>query len=148
MAPAANATMLAPAMLPEYACAILEDASRWLLLDLRPADARFAAGQLTCFGGRCEAGEDDLAAVRRELAEELGWHPPSFRPAAELWRGPRFIARFWRGDLDRPCASLRTEPGHRAILAPWPALAGLPLSPWHARVLAAVRAGQARVDLP
>ena len=59
--------------LPPYCCAILcERSSGALLLEARGADAQVAAGQLTCFGGKREAGEEPLACIERELKEELG----------------------------------------------------------------------------
>lgn len=131
--------------LPEYACAVIEDARGWLLLQLRPSSARLAPDQLTCFGGRREADEDDRDCLVRELSEELGWSPAQARPCCELWWGERFIARFFRAAWTTP--RTETEPGHLALWAPWPALSALPLSPWHAAVLAAVHGGADRVDL-
>ena len=133
------------ATLPEYACAVIEDGVGRLLLQLRPQDARVAADQLTCFGGRREGDEDAITCLVRELGEELDWAPQGTTPCCDLWRGERFIARFFRAHWDgRP---LRTEPGHAAVWVPWPALPALPISPWHAAVLAAVTRGTARVDL-
>ena len=134
------------AALPEYACAVIEDARGWLLLQLRPSAARLAPDQLTCFGGRRESDEDDRACLDRELAEELGWVPTTVGPCCELWCGNRFIARFfhttWNG------RRLSIESGHLAIWVPWSALTAVPISPWHARVLAEVGAGGTMVRLP
>jgi hypothetical protein len=44
--------------------------------------------------------------------------------------------------------NLTTEPGHVAVWVPRHALAGLPLSPWHWAVLAAVDRGMGVVELP
>jgi 8-oxo-dGTP pyrophosphatase MutT (NUDIX family) len=132
---------------PEYACALASDARGWWLLQLRPPDARLAPGQLTCFGGRREGAETAEACLRRELREECGWEPEALSPAVELWERDRYIARFYRARLDLPPVRLRLEPGHAAILAPPPALPGLPVSPWHRRVLEAAAAGRERVDL-
>jgi 8-oxo-dGTP pyrophosphatase MutT (NUDIX family) len=140
---------------PEYACAILRDARGWLILQLRPPGAAVAPSLLTCFGGRREAGEDAHACLRRELGEELGWCPPEAAPApapeCALWRGARLIAHFYRLDHPRAlgCAqhAFRVERGHVAVAAPWPALPGLPLSPWHRAVLTAVAAGTVRVEV-
>ena len=133
------------AVLPEYACAIISDAHGRLLLQLRPAHARHAPDQLTCFGGRREDHEDDVTCLRRELHEELAWQPRAITPACELWHGSRFIARFFSTAWDG--SPLRTEPGHIAIWAPATALAGLPLSPWHAAVLFSVYQGRTEVRL-
>lgn len=132
---------------PAYACALLRDARQRWLLELRPQSARIAGGLLTCFGGRREAGETVHACLVRELTEELGWVPPAFRPAVELWDGTTHVASFWWGQLPLPLPRWRSEPGVTPILAPTPTLPGLPVSPWHRRVLAAALAGEARVDL-
>ncbi len=133
--------------LPEYACAVLRDHRLWLLLELRPQASLHAGGELTCFGGRREAGEDAEDCLRRELTEELGWQPPDLVPCAELWDGGRFIAAFLAGALQVPLAGLRVLPGHVAVLAPGAALPGLPLSRWHRLVLDALLRGETRVDL-
>jgi 8-oxo-dGTP pyrophosphatase MutT (NUDIX family) len=132
---------------PEYACAVIADPESRLLLQLRPATARHAAGQLTCFGGRREEGETAEACLRRELAEELGWQPAALKPGCELWKGRRFIARFYRVQLDVPVEKLAVEAGSRAILASWADLPGLPVSPWHRAALAAIAAGQGKAVL-
>lgn len=132
-------------MHPEHACAIIADDGGRLLLQLRPATARHAPLQLVCFGGTREAGEDAEACLRRELVEELGALPALLAPGPELWKGPRFIARFTQARW--PGGAPRCEPGFAPVWAPWAALPGLPLSPWHARVLAAARRGAARIDL-
>jgi 8-oxo-dGTP pyrophosphatase MutT (NUDIX family) len=128
-------------MEPEHACALITDERGWLLFELRPATARHAPSQLTCFGGKREYGEGALACLRRELHEELGWAPASAEPCCDLRRGERFIARFFRATLP-PHTTLRIEAGALALWAPWPALDALPISPWHVAVLAAVRAGR------
>lgn len=132
-------------MQPDYACAVIEDASGRLLLELRRAQAQHAADHLTCFGGRREADESDRACLLRELDEELQWMPTRMEPCCELWQGPTFIARFFRCDV--PGGTLRTEPGTCAVWAPWQSLPGLPLSPWHRHVLSAVQRREPRVDL-
>jgi len=131
---------------PEYACAVLVDATDRLWLQLRPGDARIAPGCLTCFGGRRHDDEDAVACLRRELVEELGWSPPDLVPGCELWQGARFIARFYRATTGSRVLSAR-EPGFVAVRAPWPTLPGLPLSAWHRAVLSALRAGRARVEV-
>jgi 8-oxo-dGTP diphosphatase len=132
---------------PEYACAALRDPrGRWLL-ELRPATSRHAGDRLTCFGGRREPGEDAASCVRRELGEELGWCPERLEAVLELWDDGRFIAAFYCGQLPDPMPTLRVLPGHVAILVPDQSLAGVPLSPWHGLVIAALRGGRQRVDL-
>jgi 8-oxo-dGTP pyrophosphatase MutT (NUDIX family) len=131
---------------PEYVCALITDPRAWLLWQVRPAASRHAPGQLTCFGGRREDGENAEAALRRELAEELAWQPTHLTPAAELWKGPRFIARFYHAPCTQP--TFTTEPGHHAVWAPPAALPGLPISPWHRAVLDALAAGHCRAEVP
>ncbi len=131
--------------LPEYCCAVIEDARGWLLLQLRPATARHAPDLLTCFGGRREAGETCDRCLVRELTEELDWTPERHAPVCDLWSGRRWIARFSR--IAYTAGSLRTEPGHLSLWAPWPALPGLPISPWHRTVFAAITAGAARTEI-
>lgn len=127
---------------PAYACAVIEDAGGRLLLELRAPDARHAGDRLTCFGGGREPGESAEQALVREMREELAWTPPAAAPCCDL-RGKdgRWIARFFRCPFDG--AAIRCEPGVVPLWAPWPSLPGLPLSPWHASVLTAVRAGLA-----
>jgi 8-oxo-dGTP pyrophosphatase MutT (NUDIX family) len=132
---------------PEYCCAVILDRRGWLLLQLRPAHARHAPDQLCCFGGRREAGEDAAACLARELREELGLTPESAVACCDLWKAERLVARFYRVGPQVDRAALRVEAGSSAVVAPWPSLPGLPLSPWHRLVLDAVARGEQRVVL-
>jgi 8-oxo-dGTP pyrophosphatase MutT (NUDIX family) len=120
---------------PEHACAILTLPDGRLALQLRPAHLRHAANQLTCFGGKREAGEDSPTCLRRELREETGWDPGVIVADGIDLRSPtRWIARFHHVPLHAGVA-LVPEPGFVVVLAPLPALPGLPLSPWHHTVI-------------
>lgn len=121
---------------------MIEDGRGRLLLELRPPSAARAAGLLTCFGGACEDGEGAEQALRRELAEELGWQAGELAPCCDLHhRDGRWLARFFRCRWDG--AAPRCEPGVVPVWAPWASLPGLPLSPWHRAVLDALAAGRA-----
>jgi 8-oxo-dGTP pyrophosphatase MutT (NUDIX family) len=132
---------------PEHACALLLDHAGWLVLQLRPASARHAANQLTCYGGKCEPGEDASTCLGRELEEELGWQPgPLPDTGIDLRADDRWIARFLPVTLPSGVV-IRPEPGFIPIRAPLASLPGLPLSPWHRLVLTAWQAGTQIVHL-
>ena len=132
---------------PDYACAIITAADGFHLLQLRPASARHAAGQLTCFGGRREPLESAETCLLRELDEELKWTATTLFPVCDLRQGRQWIARFFRCPMPRS-TRLVTELGQVALWVPALALSGLPLSPWHRAVLAAVDRGVGVVELP
>ncbi len=101
---------------------------------------------MTCFGGGREAGETAERAMLREMREELAWQPLAWTPCCDL-RGQdgRWIAHFFRCHYDG--APITCEPGVVPVWAPWPSLAGLPISPWHRAVLAAVAHGRVEVTV-
>lgn len=132
---------------PKYVCAILENADGLLLLESRPDDARLAAGKLTCFGGRREAAETPEECLRRELREELAWEPRAIDKRVALWVAGELVAWFYHAALDVSVAQLCVAAGHRALLVPPLSLPDLPVSPWHAAVLAAWLEGRPIVEL-
>ena len=132
---------------PEYVCAILEDVEGRLLLESRPEDARLAAGRLTCFGGRREAGETPEECLRRELREELTWEPQTFDKRVELCVAGDLVAWFYHAVLDVGIDQLRVTPGYKALLVSRQELAALPVSPWHAAVLRTWLDGRTAVEL-
>jgi 8-oxo-dGTP pyrophosphatase MutT (NUDIX family) len=133
--------------LPKYVCTILEDREGRLLLESRPDDARLAAGRLTCFGGRREAGETPEKCLRRELREELSWEPRTLEKRVELWVAGELVAWFYHGVLDVGIDELRVAPGCKALLVPRLQLPEHPVSPWHAAVLGAWMEGRTTVKL-
>ena len=135
------------AVFPEHACAIITCPDGRLLLELRPATAKHAPDKLACFGGKREGDEDADACIRRELREELDWEPDTLHGAVDLRRGERFIARF-RGCALPSGSVLRPYRGACAVRVPWSCLPALPLTPWHAAVLAAWASGNHVVELP
>lgn len=132
---------------PKYACCILEDSEGRFLLESRPADARYAPGQLTCFGGRREAAETPEQCLRRELREELGWEPRTIEKNVELRVAGDLVAWFYHAALEVGLDQLQIASNHRAVLVSRLALPGLPVSPWHAAVLAAWIKGRTVVEL-
>jgi 8-oxo-dGTP pyrophosphatase MutT (NUDIX family) len=132
--------------LPDYCCAIITDVRGYLLLQLRPPSSQHAPGQLTCFGGRREQHESMSGCLLRELHEELAWSPSSTEVACDLWQRSQFIARFFRCRMPEG-VQLRTEDGHQAVWVPSASLAGLPISPWHQTVFAALSQGRQRAEL-
>jgi len=131
---------------PEYCCAILEDPEGRLLLEARPESARFAAGKLTCFGGRLEAGESPEQCLRRELREELNWEPARIEKQVELWIAGAPKAWFFHAIVDTRFDLSRIAAGHRGVFVSRSELPQLPVSLWHAAVLAAWLAGETRVE--
>ena len=54
-------------------------------VEVRDKLAVRAPGQLTCFGGKREPGEDPLHCIRRECKEEMNWVPSDFCRAVDLY---------------------------------------------------------------
>mmetsp|Transcript_3430 Transcript_3430/g.8598 ORF Transcript_3430/g.8598 Transcript_3430/m.8598 type:complete len:115 (-) Transcript_3430:743-1087(-) len=82
---------------PRYSCVILVKNPTLsddpvLFVEMRSAKAKIAAGQLTCFGGKREPGEDPRKAVLRECGEELGWKPEFVVHAVDLYVDGKLIA--------------------------------------------------------
>ncbi|GAB3348159.1 NUDIX hydrolase [Lysobacter tyrosinilyticus] len=78
-----------------------------VLLGHRASDRDWLADAWDVFGGHIEAGETSLAALQRELAEELGIVPIEPRPLAaiggecpEPWRLQLYVVTAWHGEAD------------------------------------------------
>ncbi|KAG8470347.1 hypothetical protein KFE25_008768 [Diacronema lutheri] len=135
---------------PQYCCVILVRHTTPtdfpdFLVEQRPAAASVAGGQLTCFGGKREQGEEPLAALLRECEEELGWAPPDVVRACDLFVNGELVAWFYLAAAPPPGTPLRFESGVEAIWAT--SVTDPRLSPWHAAVLQAWSRGEQRVDL-
>ena len=115
-----------------FSCAILRRGDKYLA-EVRGAEAKAAAGRLTCYGGKRERGETSLQCLVRELNEELGWAPDDIpaEPACSLLVDGYLIAHFYEASVDR--TDFETEGRAFEFVdegdARW--------SAWHARVLAA-----------
>ena len=115
-----------------FSCAILRRGDKYLA-EVRGAEAKAAAGRLTCYGGKRERGETSIQCLVRELNEELGWAPEHIpaEPACSLLVDGYLIAHFYEASVDR--TDFATEGRAFEFVdesdARW--------SPWHARVLAA-----------
>lgn len=131
---------------PEHCCAIITCPDDRLLLELRPVTAKHAPDRLACFGGKREADEDAEQCLRRELREELAWEPAALGEHVDLWKADRYIARFFACILPDDVV-IRPYAGACAVRMPRACLAALPVTPWHAAVLAAWTAGNHSVDL-
>jgi len=157
--------------LPPYCCAILherggEGGAGHVLLEERSEGAKVAAGEFTCFGGKREDGESPLAAVQRELMEELGLYhygaaercgikrkradsvaAHALRRAVDLYVDGKLIAWFFEAEAPPRDAQLQYEEGRRGVWLDAASATSNPrLSPWHACVLRAWRKGERRAD--
>lgn len=148
--------------MPPYCCAILREPGGALLLEARPPDAAVAAGELTCFGGKREAGEDPADCVARECREELAFTLQSPSRAVDLYVDGELIAWFYEAGAPPREAARAKEAGRRAVWLDGASLRsavegaaasprrvsvdGAMLSPWHECVLRAHAAGLSRAD--
>lgn len=143
---------------PSYCCVILQDDSGGYFLERRPASAKVAPNQLTCFGGKRDIATNERPEVclERELREELGdnWRPLS-KPsrAVDLYVDGELIAWFYLAKAPARDAQLsfETERGYSGVW--WENDGSIEsrnvkemLSPWHACVFDAFHEGKQRAD--
>lgn len=125
------ADALSSSRLPPYACVILQAATgASFLLEGRPHSARYAPGQLTCFGGHRRAYEEPEECARRELLEELHWEPEILIPRVHLWVNRSFIALFYHAAVS-PDQRFETEHDREAVWIRATDLNVVPVNFWH-----------------
>jgi hypothetical protein len=106
-----------------------------ILLTHRPTTMRAHPGQIALPGGRCEEGEDAIAAALREAEEEVGLSPEDVRVIGEL-----DVIRTASGyEITPVLATIPTGLTFTPTLRKWPT--GLPRLP----PMCSIRRGMARV---
>ncbi|MBX9348376.1 NUDIX domain-containing protein [Chromobacterium vaccinii] len=112
-----------------------------VLLGLRGTNRTFYPGVWDVFGGHIEHGEDELAALARELQEELGVEPvePAWLATLPLANGlgtcHYYLLKRWRGEL----ANRQTHEHERIAWFDEAELAALPLAkPFYPMMFASV----------
>ncbi len=137
--------MAASNVYPPYCCAILQDECGQFILEQRGADAKYAAGTLTCFGGAREDGEEPLACMHRELTEELTWVPSHLYRVCDLYVDGVITAWFFTSTELVPALCVARESGRSLQRIAQEKLENAVISPWHKTVLRAFIT-QTRVD--
>src|SRR4051794_33252789 len=97
-----------PSIVQEYVCGFLFSPDRTRVLLIRKRRPAWQAGKLNGLGGKIEAGETPLEAMRREFREEAGvdvaeWqHVLTLSGADDAGSGRGWAGHFFRafGDLD------------------------------------------------
>ena len=105
----------------------LDDGPPRVLLQVRAAQLRDHAGELSFPGGKPEPGDADLwATALREAHEEIGLAPAHVERLGELVAVPVITGKF----LLRPFAGLVTGPSLETWSSETERLIALPLEPW------------------
>lgn len=97
-------------MAVEVALAMLHREGRWLLQLRDEIPTIVAPGCWGLFGGHLDPGETPEQAVRRELLEEISWHPPMLERVM-VHHLHRRAAHVFRGELSVPLQQLRLLEG-------------------------------------
>ncbi len=98
------------------ALAMLEREGRWLLQLRDDIEGIVHPGLWGLFGGHLDPGEHPAQAIRRELAEEIGWEADSL-PFWFEHRDARLTAHYFRASLTVPLAELTLAEGQDMVLA-------------------------------
>lgn len=110
-------------------------------MERRPGSKRHAAGQLTCFGGSREPGEDPQSCARRELMEEIGFAVGTLERCVVL-STPRGEAWFYRALGPEPGTVYAREADTDVEWIEPGQIMSADLSSWHAAAIEAERAGR------
>jgi 8-oxo-dGTP diphosphatase len=94
----------------EVAIAILHQNNQFLLQLRDDIPTILYPGHWCFFGGHLDPGEDADTAVRRELAEEIGYHPPEIDLFQRL-EDDRVIRNFYQAPLAVPLSTLELNEG-------------------------------------
>jgi 8-oxo-dGTP pyrophosphatase MutT (NUDIX family) len=132
--------------LPAFCCAILRDSRGWFVLERRPLSNRSAPGQLTCFGGTREGGEDPEACVRRELREEIGFDAGALTRRVVV-RTPKGAAWFYEGAGPEDGAVRALEAGYGVVWVAPERLADAPIARWNRAAIEAMLDGKGAVEV-
>eukprot|EP00040_Diaphanoeca_grandis_P042417 m.264978 g.264978 ORF g.264978 m.264978 type:complete len:167 (-) comp59181_c0_seq1:153-653(-) len=133
---------------PMYCCVILvtgtTDPERKLFMELRNNKAKVASGELTCFGGKREKGEEPEDCVIRECVEEMCWSPSksALTRECDLYVDDRLVAWFYVAN--GPTQSELTFENGRTGL--WANYDDKRITGWHQTVLRAWLNGQHKAN--
>lgn len=102
-------------MTVEVALAMLQREGRWLMQLRDDIPTIVAPGCWGLFGGHLDPGETPEQALRRELLEEISWHPQHLQLVL-VHRLPRRTAHVFRGLLTVPLIQLELLEGQDMAL--------------------------------